>query len=127
MDWKYVKEIEENNLSEVEKKFNIKISPKLKEVILHFNNGRPQKTCFDIVSEQGKEFKKMLSFNKEDKDSIYVFSELIDRGYIPFAITEFGDVLCEYKDEKIYLYLHELDKFEFVADNVEKYINEILY
>lgn len=127
MDWKYVKIISESKLLEVEVKFGIKLSPKLREIILKYNNGRPERTCFDTKTEQGKMFKKILSYNKEDKDNVYVFSELIDKGYIPFGITEFGDVICESKEQTICLYKHELDEFEYVAENVEEFINEKLY
>lgn len=127
MDWKYVKIISESKLLEVEVKFGIKLSPKLREIILKYNNGKPERTCFDTKTEQGKMLKKILSYNKEDKDNVYIFSELIDKGYIPFAITEFGDVICESKEQTICLYKHEFDEFEYVAKDIDDFINNKLY
>ena len=127
MDWKYVKTISESKLSEVETKLGIKLSQKLREIILKYNNGRPQRTCFDTKTEQCKTIKKILSYNEEDKDNVYMFNDLIDKGYMPFAITEFGDVICESKEKTIYLYKHELDEFEWVAENIREFINEKLY
>ena len=49
MDWKYVKKISDRDLIEVESKLNIILSDKLKEIILCYNNGRPQKNCFDTL------------------------------------------------------------------------------
>lgn len=127
MDWKYVKTISESKLSEVETRLGIKLSQKLREIILNYNNGRPERICFNTKTEQCKTIKKILSYNEEDKDNVYMFNKLIDKGYIPFAITEFGDAICESKEESIYLYKHELDEFEYVAVNVEEFINEKLY
>lgn len=127
MDWKYVKAISESKLSQVEEKLGIKLSQKLRELILNYNNGRPERIRFNTESEQGKTIKKILSYNEEDKDNVYIFSNLIDKGYIPFAITEFGDVICESKEQTIYLYKHESDEVEFIAVNVLEFINEKLY
>lgn len=127
MDWKYVKIISESKLSEVEAKLDIKLSQKLREIILNYNNGRPEKNCFNTKTEQGMTIKKIISYNEEDKDNVYMFMDLIDKGYIPFAVTEFGDVICESKEETIYLYKHESDEVEYVAENVKEFINEKLY
>lgn len=127
MDWKYVKTISESELLKAENKLNIKLSTKLREVILNYNNGRPERNCFNTKTEQCKTIKKLLSYNKDDKDNVYIFSDLTEKGYIPFAITEFGDVVCEYKQQTIYLYKHELEEFEYLSTNIEEFINTKLY
>lgn len=127
MVWKYVKTIKEDKLSKAEESLDIKLSKELRNIILQYNNGRPERTCFDTKTERGKMLKKILSYNEEDKDNVYLFSKLIDKGYVPFAITEFGDVICESKEQAIYLYTHELNEFDYVAKNVEEFINEKLY
>lgn len=127
MEWKYIKSVTEKDLKEFENKFDVKLSNKLKEVILNYNNGRPSNNLFDTLSEKGKVLKKMISYNKDDKDNVYIFSEIIDKGYMPFAITEFGDIICESKDESIYLYKHELDKFEYITENINQFVNKKLY
>jgi len=66
-------------------------------------------------------------FVAQDSCAAELFSELITKGYVPFAITEFGDVICESKEETIYLYKHESDEFEYITENIRKFINEKLY
>lgn len=127
MEWKYVKTISESKLLEVETRLGVKLSQELSGIMLKYNNGRPERNCFDTKTEQRMTIKKILSYNEEDKDNVYIFRDLIDKGYIPFAITEFGDIICESKEKTVYLYLHELNKFEYVAINVEEFINEKLY
>lgn len=125
MEWKYVKTISKSKLLEAETKLGIKLSQELRGIILKYNNGRAEKNCFDIKTAKAVVLKKILSYNEEDKDNVYIFRDLIDKGYIPFAITEFGDVICESKEHAIYLYKHELDEFDYVAVNVEEFINKL--
>ena len=68
--------------------------------------------------------KSLLSYNAEDKENVYIFGEIFKKGFIPFAITEFGDVICiNCKNENIELYLHELDIFEYISKNIEDFFN----
>lgn len=41
-------------------------------------------------------------------------------GYIPFAIAEFGDIICiNVKNGNIELYNHEMNEFERVCENID--------
>ena len=128
MEWKYVKPLKDHAIfKNIEKTYNVEIPNYLKELIISFNGGRPEKTLFDTQKSKERVLQGLISFNKEDKANIFIFEELLKKGYIPFAITEFGDVICiKIDNESIELYLHELDKFEYVCDNIEKFLN-ILY
>ena len=128
MEWKYVKPLKDDAIfKNIEKTYNVEIPNYLKELIISFNGGRPEKTLFDTQKSKERVLQGLISFNKEDKANIFIFEELLKKGYIPFAITEFGDVICiKIDNESIELYLHELDKFEYVCDNIEKFLN-ILY
>lgn len=41
-----------------------------------------------------RELKSLISYNGKDRENIYIFGDIFKKGYIPFAITEFGDVVC---------------------------------
>lgn len=128
MEWKYVKVLKDNSVFEnIEKTYNIEIPKYLKEIISKYNGGRPEKRLFDTQNGKKRILQGLISFNKEDRASISIYEDFLREGYIPFAITEFGDVICIKIDNGfIELYLHELDKFEYVCDNIEKFFN-ILY
>lgn len=124
----YVKVLKDNSVFEnIEKTYNIEIPKYLKEIISKYNGGRPEKRLFDTQNGKKRILQGLISFNKEDRASISIYEDFLREGYIPFAITEFGDVICIKIDNGfIELYLHELDKFEYVCDNIEKFFN-ILY
>ena len=128
MEWKYVKVLKDNSVFEnIEKTYNIEIPKYLKEIISKYNGGRPEKRLFDTQNGKKRILQGLISFNKEDRASISIYEDFLREGYIPFAITEFGDVICIKIDNGfIELYLHELDTFEYVCDNIEKFFN-ILY
>ena len=128
MEWAYVKVLIDNSVFEnIERTYNVEIPKYLKEIISKYNGGRPEKRLFDTQNSKEKVLQGLISFNKEDKANIFIYEDLLRKGYIPFAITEFGDAICVNIDnEFIGLYLHEQDKFEYVCDNIEKFLN-ILY
>ena len=66
--------------------------------VLNYNGGRPSNRIFDTDSAKERELKSFLSFNKEDKETVWkIFSwnkdELKDK-YIPFGIDNFGNLIC---------------------------------
>lgn len=128
MEWKYVKPLTDGkSIANIEQKYDVEIPKYVKDIIIKYNGGRPLKNIFNTKNTEEIVFKSLLSYNKEDKENIYIYDKLFHKGYIPFAITEFGDAICVNIDnEFIELYLHELDKFEYVCDNIEKFLN-ILY
>ena len=128
MEWKYLKPLKElKSIQEVEKTYNVNIPQYLKNIILEYNGSRPELKCFDTQHYQEKALKSLLSYNKEDKENIYMFDDIFSKGYIPFAITEFGDLICiENKSGNIKLYMHEQDIFEYICETIGKFF-EILY
>ena len=67
-----------------------------------------------------------MSYNKEDKENIYIYDELFNRGYIPFAITSSWDLLCINKESRnVELYLHETDIFEWICSDITKFIDSL--
>ena len=125
MEWKYVKNINENEIAEVEKKYNINLPESLKNVILKYNGGRPDRRIFDTITSKERVIKSLISYSDKDKENIHIFSDFFKIGYIPFAITPFGDVLVMKKDEKIYIWMHETDEFDYVCNNLDEFFKKL--
>ena len=125
MDWKYVKKLEQASLAKVEEKLNIKLPSAFKNIITNYNAGKPTNNLFDSTKRKEYTLKHLLSFNESDKENIYMCSDLFT-SYIPFGVTDFGDVVCMDKiDFKIYLYNHEQDNFEFICSSISEFISSL--
>ena len=125
--WRYVKPISsETAISDVEKKKNIMLPADLKEIIKKYNNGRPSLKLFDLGTEKEKEFKKLLSFNKEDVENIFGFLNIDTKiqGLLPFASDPSGNLICLYQD-KIYYWEHESDSIKYLADTFTDFLNKL--
>lgn len=127
MEWKYVKTLKDNSVFEnIEKIYNVDIPTYLKELITKYNSGRPEKTLFDTQQSDERVLQGLISFNIEDKASIFIYEELLKKGYIPFAITEFGDMVCiNAENSNIELYIQEQDKFEYICKSIELFFNKL--
>ena len=125
MEYKYVKELEDvNNIKEIEEKYKVQIPQTLKDIIIKNNGGRPIANIFLTNNKKEKMIKTLLSYNKEDKENVYIFTELFEKGYIPFAIAEFGDVICVNSiNDHVELYNHETDKMESICENVSTFFD----
>lgn len=128
MEWKYVKPLKDNNVFEnIETTYNIEIPKYLKELIIKYNGGRPDKKIFDTQTSKERVLQGLISFNKEDKANIFIYEDLFKKGYIPFAITEFGDIIfINGKNKNIQLYLCDSERKEIICDKIETFF-EILY
>ena len=127
MEWKYIKPLNDISIFEnIEKTYNVEIPKFLKELITKYNGGRPEKNLFNTEKSKERVLQRLISFNKEDKANIFIYEELLKRGYIPFAITEFGDLVCiNTKNNNVELYLHENETFDKICDNIESFIETL--
>ncbi len=127
MEWKYVKPLNDNSIiGYIEKTYNVEIPLYLKEIITNYNGGRPEKTVFDTQQSKEKVLQGLISFNIEDKANIFIYEELLKKGYIPFAITEFGDIICvNVENSNIELYIQEQDKFEYVCKSIDLFFDKL--
>ena len=128
MKWKYVKPTNEDNINEVEKILGCDIPKDLKLLILQSNNGRPEFDCFDTEQEKEKQFKKLLSYNKEDLENIFDCIGLFkDLKLIPFADDPMGNFLCLDSDNnnKVVYWDHETDEKIFVADTLSAFLSSL--
>ena len=129
MEWKYVKPLKDNSVFEnIEKIYNVEIPIYLKELITKYNGGRPEKSIFDTKKSKERVLQGLISFNKEDKANIFIYEELLKKGYIPFAITEFGDLVCiNNKNKNVELYLNENETIESICDSIEVFDHKLYF
>ena len=118
--WKYVKPLVDSNcIRTFLKEHKIILPNGLIDILEKNNGGRPDNR--DIRTIEGKEyvFKSMLSYNLEDKETIYmVYPELFeDTGLYPIASDAAGNFICyDLKTKKYKLYNHETGVAEDIIE-----------
>lgn len=119
-EFKYVVKVNNpNSLSDFEKVIGTKLPKFLSELILRNNYGYPVKKIFE-----GENFsfsiKCLLSLNKEDEENLFDFykmsreiSDEIGLDFIPFAMDDYGNLICLILDTDFVVYIDEetLDVF----------------
>ena len=126
MNWKYVKPTTIEKIQYVEKNCSIKLPQDLKDLILQYNNGRPECSSFNI---NGKEhvFKKLLSYNKEDIENIYPYIDILrkeSKDLFPIASDPAGNFIC-LSEGRIVYWEHELRKKTFICNTISELINSL--
>lgn len=124
-DYKYEKELADPEvIAAFEAKYNVKLPDDLKLIVKKHNSGRPTASLFDVDAEKDKVFKKLLSFNKEDAENVYTMMNAdskVLKGAIPFGSDPAGNAIMS-KDGKVYLWDHETDSLQFLADSASAFI-----
>lgn len=128
MEWKYVKPLSSVDcINEFESLVNYSFPTEFKNCVLHNNGGRPNKRVFDTDVQRERSLKTFLSFNKEDRETIWKILEwnktqLLDN-YIAFAIDNFGNLICFDKSkQRIVFYNLESDRVEQIANNFSEFM-----
>ena len=127
MGWKYVKQLSsEESIEAFERLVNYAFPKNFKDCVKQYNGARPKYRVFDTDKKTGRELKSLLSFNREDKETvwdIYEWSKTEHQGkYIPFAIDNFGNLICFDRTGKIVFINHETLELEVVASSFEEFI-----
>ena len=132
MNWKYVKPLESEKLIDDFESLAGYIFPtEFRECVLRYNGGRPERRGFDTDKNAARELKSFLSFNHNDRETMWkIFAwnkaELSNK-YIPFAIDNFGNLICFNADnDKVVFVNHENLSIELIADTFSEFI-EVLY
>lgn len=126
--WKYIKPLKDTNCIKIfELENNITIPQELKECILNNNGGRPNVKVYDTDKSSGRVFKTLLSYNKEDIETIYKILPLFKENSIsllPFASDPSGNFICiDLKNkDSVVLWIHEIDSIEYVAESFRKFL-----
>ena len=131
MNWKYVKTLKsENDIIEFESTFGFEFPDSFKEIVVNYNGGRPEKDIYDTDKAKERTIKSLLSFNKEDKESIWKIAEwskdeLKDK-YIAFAVDHFGNLICFSVTDKTIIFMDmETLKTEVVATDFFAFISKL--
>lgn len=129
MEWKYVKSLKSAELIDsFEDLAKYEFCDSFKKCVLNYNGGRPSNRIFDTDSAKERELKSFLSFNKEDKETVWkIFSwnkdELKDK-YIPFGIDNFGNLICFNADNDNIVFInHENLTVEYIAATFDDFLN----
>ena len=130
MKWKYVKKLEDiNELKNFEFENSCKLPVDLEKCVICNNGGRPEIKVFDTDKSEGRMFKRLLSFNYGEAENIwdaYNVMQKEDADLVPFAVDPGGNYICFQKiDHKIYLWLHETNTAEYVAESFKDFLNKL--
>lgn len=132
INWKYVKALKSANLiNEFETLVCYELPKEFKECVLQYNGGRPERKGFDTDKNKGRELKSFLSFNKEDRETVWKTyewnkEELADR-YLAFAIDNFGNLICfDVRNGNVIFLNHENLSTEHIAETFTEFL-ELLY
>ena len=129
MEWNYVKSLSsKDSIEEFEKKENYTFPDEFKQCVINNNGGRPNRRGFDTENTKERELKTFLSFNKEDKETMWKASEIeedeLPSNYIPFAIDNYGNFICfNSNDDSVVFFDHESLSIELIANNFSSFIN----
>ena len=119
LTWKYVKPLSNPTaIDEFEKAHGVVFPGDLKKVLVANNGGRPSLRYYDLPKEKDKEFKALLSFNIDDRETIYKRYPVdsADKSLLPFASDSAGNLFVV-KDGGIWLWNHEVDSPIFLASD----------
>ena len=131
MLWKYVKTLETHELiKDFENMVTNKVSGDYIECVKENNGGRPNKRTFYAASGTERVIKSLLSFNKNDRETVWKIwdwnHELLNDKYIPFGIDNFGNLICFYKnDDSVVFIEHETGDIEAVAKSFREFIDNL--
>ena len=127
MDWKYVKPIASKEIiNEFERNFNYKFPDDYKECAINYNGGRPKVKVFDTTTTKEREIKSLLSFNRDDPETIWNVNENSKESYIVFATDSSGNLICFNKSDNTIIFVdHETRSVEKVSDDFTSFINSL--
>lgn len=124
LQWKYVKgTICREEIELVEERFGA-LPSDIKETILQYNGGRPNKKVFKTKRNTERIFNSLISFNKLDKGNIFITIECLinelPKKVIPVGTDPFGNYICVQKSmnkSRIIFWNHENGETEDICDD----------
>lgn len=131
MDCKYIKPLLDSSLIsayEAEKGFLFPQS--YRDFILENNGGSPVAEQFDTEKARGRVVKSFLSFNRDDRETIWKVSEWnsteIGDSLIPIAMDPAGNLICFVKADSsiVFLDLESLST-EMIAESFQTFIKSL--
>ena len=132
MNWKYIKPlINEESISEYQNLVNYTFPKDFIDTIKLYNGGRPENKYFTTSINKERVLKSFLSFNHNDIETVWkVFDNLDDiikTKYVPFAMDNFGNLICFAKNNQNIIFLdYETLQEENICRSFNTFLN-ILY
>ena len=123
MNWKYVKATSLDKIQAVEKEYDVSLPNDLINLLLESNNGRPEKSLFQVIGIE-RVFKKLLSYNKGDRENIYPYIEILrneDSKLFPIASDPSGNFICLYEGNIVF-WEHESGKKQYICDTITDFL-----
>lgn len=129
--WNYVKKLSDKTvIDEFENKYSFKLDKELKQCILKYNGGSPNIYSFSLKNKNlDKVFGNMVSFNVNDKESIYqllgkikVLYENNKLVYVPFGVDPFGNYICQKNNGAIYFLYSETNEYFEICNGFKSFL-----
>lgn len=115
-----------DNIQAVEDEFGIILPQDLINILFNFNNGRPEKNLFQVSGTE-RVFKKLLSYNKGDRENIYTYINILrneDPALFPIASDPAGNFICLHNG-KITFWEHETGTKHYICDTISELIDQL--
>lgn len=125
ISWKFNQALSNAHvLEDFEIDFCFKMEPEFKKLIKENNAAYPSPNVFDKPYKD-LVFSNLLSFNKEDDESVYSVVSLFERNgkleMLPFATDGFGNMIC-IKGKQILFWNHENGISQVIADSLGSFL-----
>lgn len=134
MKWILAKQLDDIvDIERVEERLDIILPKDFKEVVKNYNGASPEKEAFDTDTKKERVFERLLHFNLTKKGNIlevlnWVKSNIEENVY-PFGEDPFGNYICfDYRESntpKIVFWDRDINRFEFVANSFEEFLNKL--
>lgn len=130
-DWKYAKPLHTSGkIHEFEKLVRYTFPEDFVKCVLHNNGGRPRKRAFKTDKDRERELKTFLSFNEEDRETVWKIFEWskkeLSNKYIPFAIDHFDNLICfNAENDSVVFFEHENQSIEKIADDFNEFLDSL--
>lgn len=124
MEWKKGTAVGDDVIEKVEAKYNIILPTEYRNTVRMHNYAYPVPNIFDSEVSKEHVFNRLLSFDENDVENIFVFIPFLGESngsLFPFGFDPFGNILCLEK-EKVVLWMHDTDKVEFVSNSFGEFL-----
>lgn len=131
MNWKYTKVLKfKDIIKEFEETYKFSFPESFKEIAEKYNGARPEKDIYDTDKTKERTIKSLLSFNKEDKETIWKINEYcteeLRNKYVAFAIDHFGNLICFSKNDKSIIFMNmETLEIETISSNFLDFLDKL--
>lgn len=137
MEWIRRKPIQdEGQIAQFERMYQFNFTPDFVTLVQQFNGARPVKNVFDTDKEREKIADRLLSFNRDDHDTIWqtvtALKTRLPADMMPFMMDPFGNYICFYADpledeHEIVYWQHEKTEgnIQHIAPNLQQFLAQL--